>query len=358
MGVITASDLTFNGEEIKSLSEAIFTAYYNKPNLSEVHTLVTGIKSKKQIAILGLLGLVGKKQSSCSTTANAGTIPMSEKFWEPEYIGDRFEQCFTDLLETFFVWGLKNGVEKADLTSTDFANFLEERIGDAVVESIYRHVWFSDTDAANYSDSPAGVIKNGVDKTYFNSIDGFWKQIFAIATADTTKKVAISKNSGNSYANQKFDSTDTGNEVATKFLQDMIDGADERLIDTEDKIILATKSVVDQYKRERKAKTGIDVAYQRVESGMQYIEIDGIRVFAMSIWDRIIKAYFDNGTKYHLPHRALLVSKATLQIGTEEEGNLSELDPFYDKKSKSYIVDFGFNLDAKVVEDYKIMAAY
>lgn len=358
MSVIDPSDLTFNGEEIKALSEAILSDYYEKPTIQEFHTLVSGIEAKKQIAVLGLLGLVGKKVTSCTADENESQIPMSEKFWEPEPIGDRFVQCWTDLRNSFFIYGTKAGVNKADLTNTDFANFLSERLGDAMTESVFRHAWFGDTDAANYNSSPAGVITNGVDVDYFNVIDGLWKQVFAIVAGNSAQKIAITKNAGANYADQKFDSTDITNEVITNVMQQMIDDADTTLTSSNDVVFVCTKSVADQYKRERKKATGIDAAYQRVENGISMLQIDGITIYVFEFWDRMIKSYFNNGTKYYLPHRILLYPKSNVQVGTENESTLSELDAFYDKKSKTYNVDFQFNLDAKIIEDLKIMAAY
>lgn len=358
--IIDTSDLSFTSEQVRALSEAIVEKYFTKPTLTEFHTLVPGIQYKKKIALLGLLGLVGKKSNGdCTTDINPGQIGTSEKEWTPEYIGDRFAQCWEDgLKESFFVYGLKIGVDKADLTNTEFAMFIEDRIGDAMVEGVFRHVWFGDKDAANYDDSPAGVIKNGVDTEYFSAIDGLWKQIFAIGTANVDQKVSITKNAAATYALQKFDATDTTNEVATLTYQTMIDNADERLIESGNAFIVSTKSLADQYKRERKKASGIEPAYTRVEEGISYLEIDGVKIYVFSLWDRMIKAYFNNGTKYHLPHRAILTTKENLQVGTEEEGSLAKLDPFYDKVSKKYYVDFGFNLDAKIPEDFKLMAAY
>lgn len=352
------STTTFTFEQVRGIKEAIWTAVYNNPALNEFHTLVPNIKARKQVVILGLLGLSGKKHSgvNCAPEANPNTIPSSEKFWEPEYIEDRFVECFRDLLEKFTVWGLKNGIDKADLTGTDFAIFLEERIGYSMAEAVMRHAWFGDTAAANVAS--LGVITDGIDVAYFNAIDGFWKQIFAIVAANADQHIAVAKNAGASYAAQKFDAADVTNGTVTTIFQQMIDGADERLTDGTDIAIVATKSMVDQYKRERQKASGIELAYTRVESGISYVEIDGIRVYAFSFWDRTIKAYQDNGTTYNLPHRAVLLAKSNMQIGTEEEGNLAELDPFYDKKDKEYIVDYGFNLDALLVEDYKVMAAY
>lgn len=358
MSVIDPSDLTFNGEEVKALSEAIITDFYKNPSLNEFHTLVSGIKAKKQIAILGLLGKVGKKQTNCTISENASQIPASEKFWNPVMIGDRFVQCWTDLLETFWIYGTKNGVNKDDLTSTDFANFLNEKLGEALQDAAFRLAWFGDTAAANYNDSPAGVITNSVDPSWYTPLDGFWKQIFAVVTADADRKTAIANNAQATYALQKFSDTDTTNQVVTGIFQTMIDSADERLIESGNAIMIATRSMVLQYKRERRKFSNIDQAYTRTETGWDTIEIDGIPVYTFSFWDRTIKADFDNGTKWYLPHRAVLTTKENLQVGTEEVGNLSELKPFYDNKTKTYNVDFGFNLDAKLIEDYKIQVAY
>lgn len=358
MAIFDSSDFTFNGEEVKALSEVILEDFYKNPTLSEFHTLVSGIKAKKQIALLGTLGLVGRKQTGCTPLNNTGTVPGTEKFWEPERVSDRFSQCFDDFKESFFVYSLKNGVQKEDLTSTDVAVFLNHVIGEAMKESVHRIAWFGDKDAALVTDSPAGNITDGTDLDYFNLIDGLWKQLFAIATAYTDRRTTIAKNTGNSYANQRFNDTDTGNEVVTKIFQLMIDDCDERLIDSGMAVIYATRSLVQQYKKERKAKSGIDLAYQRTEKGMEFIEVDGVRVYPYAFWDRTIKAYFDNGTKLYYPHRAVLTVKTNVQIGTEEESNLSEMDAFYDKKTKTYNVDFAYNLDAKIIEDYKVQVAY
>jgi hypothetical protein len=357
MGIINPAQLTFNGEEIKALSEAIMTSTFEKPELAQFHTVVTGIKAKKQIAILGLLGLTGKKQTGCAVTPNAGVIPMSQKFWTPQMIGDRFQQCYTELLGTFFAWGLKNGVAKADLTGTDFANFLEDRLGDAIKESVFRLAWFGDVDATNYNGVPAGVITNGTDVGYFTAIDGLWKQIFAIVTATPARKITIAKNAGANYAAQEFTAADVTNKVATNLFRDMVQKADQRLRSSQNKVIICTRSLADQYENELES-VGVSESFSYIQEGISTLTRKGITIYAFDFWDRMINSYQNNGTKWNLPHRAVLTTIENIQIGTEEETNLAELDPFYDKSTKLYNVDFGYNLDAKVIEDYKIQAAY
>jgi hypothetical protein len=226
-------------------------------------------------------------------------------------------------------------------------------------EMIYRIAWFNDTDAALASASPAGNVTAGTTIDYFNIIDGFWKQAFGIVAADSTRKATnlTTKNAQATFALQAFNDTDTTNKIAEMTFQDLKYNADFRLREEAGLVYICTQSVVDQYAKELRSR-GIDASFTRIEGGYTSLKFEGIDIIGVSLWDRMIRTYFSNGTKYHLPHRVMLTTKENLQIGVEEVGNLSELDPFYDKTTKLFNVDFGFNIDAKIIEDYKIQVAY
>lgn len=358
MALIDVTDLTFNGEEIKAVSEAVFESAFSKPELTKFHSVVNGIVAKKQIAILGRLGgLVGKGSGSCDPTSATNAIVNTQKFWNPAVVSDRFESCWTDLKATFFLYGTKKGIEKYDLTGTDFLNFVEELVTDAIQEAIYRIAWFGDTAVATVANS--GVLTNGTDLNYFNKIDGFWKQIFAIVSASSTRLTTdlASKNGQASFALQAFNSTDTTNKVVSNALQNLRFGADYRLREQAGLVYVVTQSVADQYERELLA---YNVAFttERLENGITLLKSGGIEVYSFNLWDRIIRSYYSNGTKYYLPHRAVLVTPTNLQVGTEEVTAMSGMDVFNDKKSKKNFIDFAFNIDAKVVLDYEIQVAY
>ena len=337
MAIISKSDLTFNGEEIKSLSEAVFESGFAKPAISQFHKVATGIVAKKQIAIMGRLsGKVGKGDGECSPSDGANTVTNTEKFWDPKPISDRLTACWTDLQDTFFIWGLKKGIEKSNLDSTDFLNFIEELLVDAIWEAIYRFAWFGDTDAADVDASPAGVLTSGTDADYFNKIDGFWKQIFAIVGATAARKTTglASKNGQASYSAQAFDSTDTTNLVVSTTLKNMKYGADSRLRGNANKTYIATQSVVDQLEREYDSLSKV-FTLDRLENGMTVFKSSGIEVIAFELWD-----------------------PENLQVGTEDEGSLTEMDVHYDRVTKKNYIDFCFNLDAKIILDKEIQVAY
>lgn len=349
--------ITFTGRQIETMKEAFWTAVFLNPQISTLLLVVPGIKAKQQVVILGMLGLVGKKKGAqCKPDVSDEQIDAIEKWWDPEYIEDRFEECWKDLLGKFTAWGLKNGIDKPDLTGTEFALFLEERIATALAESVYRIAFFGDKTIDNIADG--GVLKDGVDIRYFNAINGFWKQLFAIATAKPDLHVAIAKNAGANVAAQKFTAQDTTDQVATGILESMVAQADERLLADPNVGFIVTKSFADQYKRERKKATGFELPYLRVEQGIKVLEYDGIPLYVLGIQDRIIKSYM-TGAKSNLPHRVILTTIASnLQLGVEEESDLSALDAFYDKTEKTYIIDTGYSIDAMVVEDHMTVTAY
>ena len=360
-GLFNPSDITFSGKEVQAVSELIIEEVYSKPSLSQIHTPVSGIKAKQQIGYAGRLsGLVGKLSTGCEPTTDTNTIPFTQKFWEPAYIEGRFVQCFKDLLPSFWAWALGNGLQKSDLTKTDFVNFVKEIVGDAVYEAWLRLIWFGNTSAANYNGSPAGVITNGISTTYFTPIDGYWEQIADIVAADSARLSSglTAKNGQATFALQAFDATDTTNEIATETLAQLKYEADFRLRDKANLMYVVTQSVFDQYAKELRSNANVDASYNRIEGGYTSLMFEGIEVIGVNFFDRMIRAYQSNGTKYNKPHRALLTTKDMLMVGIEEESNLSEFDIFMDKKTKDMYMDFAFNLDAKINQDFMIQTSY
>jgi len=263
-------------------------------------------------------------------------------------------ECWENLKESFFIYGTRCGIAQADLTATDFWSFLMERMSDTLIEEVYRIVWFSDVDVV-----AAGNLTVGTDPDYFNKIDGFWKQLFAIVTADADRRTLglDSRNGQASFATQEFDSTDTTNLVVTNTLQNMRYGSDFRLRGKDGLQYIVTQSVADQYEREL---TACQKPYttERLENGMTLLKSGGIEVIGFHFWDRMIRTYFNDGVVWFLPHRALLTVKTNTQIGTCEVANLSEMASIYDPIKKFNHLDTQYDIDAKIIEDYLIQVAY
>lgn len=353
-GTYDPTDHTFNGKEIRELNEGVFEKTHELPSLNEFHEVRTGIKAKEQIALFGLLGMVGTKGGAdCTTTVDTNQIPGTEKFWDPKQIDVRITQCVKDMLPSFHAWATKNGIDKNDLTGSEWLMFVEDRLSYAMEEALLRHAWFGDTAAANADASPAGVITAGVSVNYFNAIDGFWKQIFAIVTADSTKRYTITENAGGDYATQLALAANRG--LLT--YRNIVRGADMRLRKHPDAVIISTQTLVDNYSEYLESQ-GHDASFLRLESGFEVLKYNGRLIIPFDFWDRNIQANEDNGTTYYRPHRALFTIPENIQIGLEDESAYQMFKIWYENKEKTNYIDVEFSMDAKVVEDYMVQTAY
>lgn len=363
MAVFSPNEIDYTKEEAMGIGDAIIEKLYDNPAINDVFVVTQGVKKGKQIPFLGRMTTkVGKGSGGCDPTATTPAIPATQKIWNPVTISDRLAFCWeTDVKGTFFNYGTKNGIDREDLTNTDFANFISDRVQDSMEEMNHRIAWFNDTDAALVTDSPAGVITAGEDLAYHNKLDGAWKQLFAIAAADTDRLTVNStlqtRNNAASYAAQKFTTADVTNLVVSKTFDEMEKDMDSRLTSSPDLKVRVTKSVWDQYRSELKfAKISYDT--ERLENGITVLKTDGRTVEKYELWDRIIKEDFDNGSSYHLPHRILYYDKNNIGLATESESSFTEIDIFYWKKDKKVYLDFQLDLDVKVLENYLVQMAY
>lgn len=353
MAILNPSDLTFNGEEIRSIREAILEQVFNKPAVTEFHTVYEDIVTKKQIAFLGRLGKITRVDAGCSSSALNAGITNSEKFWEPVRFEIWLSECYTNLEDTFFVWAKQRGMSEPDLTGTDFAAFLVERMTDAMYEDALRIAWLGDTSAESVDATPSGILSAGVSPLDYNQLDGFWKQLFAIGTASPSKVYTITENAAASKSAQM-------NLAANRaFLtyQALMNNADYRLRAAQNKVILSTMSLVDNYATYLESQ-GNDASFIRIEQGFSTLRYRNLEIIGVDLWDRYIEADFDNGTTYDLPHRAVLTTRENLALGIDQASALADIDQWFERKDKTTNFRGGYKMDVKVLEDYMVSLAY
>ncbi|RCH53945.1 hypothetical protein DJ568_15510 [Mucilaginibacter hurinus] len=198
-----------------------------------------------------------------------------------------------------------------------------------------------------------GTASNS-QSAYQTSTNPTFTDTGAAGTAGTPPVTATAKG----YAYQVFTEEDTQNRVATKIYQDLVFKADSRFRGDANFEILSTRSLADQYIRERLNNDKLEVVYNREESGIETLMVLGKKVFIYDIWDRTIQADQDNGVTLNLPHRALAINKNNMQVDIVGKESLKDFDVFYDKMSETSNIKGGYKLDVKIVENWRLMAAY
>lgn len=371
MATFNGSNVALYNEGVKSIQECILEKVFTLPNVNDIMTIEENIVHNKQIVFLSLIkGMVGKKvdltSGTCKPSANECEIVGTQKLWEPVLIEDRLTECYKTLEQEFWKYMLNKGVRKPDVTDTDYGNFLVERYGYAIQEMLLRAAWFGDVDAAAYNGSPEGNFYDDgiscVTVNNFNYFDGIWKQLFAIVAADSSRKTSglATKNAQTTFATQKFDANDTTARLVTNFLFDLTVDADTRLGAQPDKLLMVTKSIADQYKRELRADS-VNFTHTTILDGLSKLSVDGQDILVVDFWDRMIQSYSrqaGNVNAWYLPHRALYTTKSNLALGTESLSSFTELDIIYDNVEKENHFDFQMKLDVKVLEDYLVQVGY
>lgn len=354
--MLDLQDFTMNAEEAQSVSEAILIATITGGELSEYHEIETGITHKMQIPFIGNLGLVGKKVTGCDRNENPSEIALTEKFWDPELIGDRLAHCATDVnsLLKLFKKSQRINPDFYDRIGTEEFGVIIAKIEQAMRKMNNRLVWFGDKNAQNVTDG--GVISDSFDVAFFNIIDGLFKQIFTEIPEGAPNHVEIEANDGADYAGQKLPDGEAlkiframHTDVDPRFFEAMEDGAQPE--------ILVTRDLMQNYWDTLEDKS-LNFSLAETQDGITKMTYRGIPIKVRYDWDANIRAYQDNGTKLNLPHRAIMTVKENIPVGTVSEDDLNNLESWYEKKDKKNYIDFDLKLDTKHLLDYMTVAAY
>lgn len=353
MALIDVSALTLNPQEVTELNKVIFEKVYNNPAISDIHEIETGILMKTQIVLANRINRVlGKASTSCTPNEETG-FTMSQKYWEPAREDFRLKHCQADMpaLLKIFKKDAKMNPDFYDKIGSEELGVLVAAISDAMIESLITKIWFADKTAELIADG--GVFTAGTDIARFTTFDGQFKQIFTDVPTTASNYVAITQNAGASYAEQALPA-----DAALGYFKSMFNKADKRLVKDGTAQLLVTASLFDNFVDTLESKTIANGFLDRAEDGSVNIRYRGVPIKMMDIWDRVIDQYQDNGTKWNLPHRAVLTNKSNIPVGTMSESDFTTLDSFYDPVGKQNIIDAVYTIDAKHLENYLTVAAY
>jgi hypothetical protein len=358
MAILDLSQFTMNEDEAREVSKLIFEAAITGGDLAEYHEIETGIHHKTQIPFIGSLGLVGAKVAGCDRNENPAQIQLTEKFWDPELIGDRLKHCATDVnaLLKLFKKAQRINPEFYDRIDAEEFAVIVAKVAEAMTAMLNRLVWFSDKAAGNVT-ADGGVIKDGVDVKYFNIFDGLFKQIFAEIPEGAANHVSIAANDELNYADQQVLPADAG----LKTLRKMYNAMDARFFDAWQKgaqpQFLITRQLFQNYQDHLEDKS-LAFTLAEVKDGVTVMSYRGIPIKVRHDWDANIRSYQDNGTKFNLPHRAVLTVKENIPVGTVSKEDLEKIESWYEKKDKANYIDFDLKLDTKHLLPYLTVAAY
>ena len=355
MSLFNAAQLTFNGKEAQEFADVVVENIFAKPALEEFHSVDEDIVAKEQIAILGRINKISKKDPGCGQGKENKTIPMSEKFWNPSLIKVWLTFCHSELEKAFPVWKKKKGDAISDMTDSEIMDlYLVETVEDAMYEDALRIAWLSDTAIAKVANGGTLADHAEANVNDYNQIDGFIKQLITIGTNTPARRVVIAENAGATFEDQQT----LPDDAARKIFKELYNKADFRLRGQADKVIVATQSLVDNYADYLDSRN-LDASFVRIEEGFTMLKYRNMTIIGFNLLDRYIAEDFVDATKYTVgPHFAVLTTPNVLRIGVDAKSSLSEFSVWYSMDDETNNIRGKYKLDAKVILDYSVQVAY
>lgn len=335
----------FCGKVIQAISELIMEETIQGVDINAIHTVFPDIVTKTEIGFVGDGGMVGVAGQGCNPTAQEWKINTRKLNWEPKRWEILLEECWTDLENAATIYSLRTGVDIPDFTDTDYMNLVIEVLKKSVMDFWWRLFWFNDTAAKNVDDEESpGIITKGLNLKYFTIIDGFWKQIVSQATTNTKQRAAtIAENTGATYTAQELNPANVKG-----YLNKVVFGAPLELRNMNDRFILVTQSVYDAYTQSLQDACCLESSRMALLNGMSALSYNGIPVIAMPVWDKMIAANEDTGTKLNNPHRILFTAKSVLGVGVDSIDSFDKFRIWYDPNSRKVKVEAMGRSDAKL----------
>ena len=349
---IDVSGLTLNAKEAEDISKLISERVFVQTPLAKVHDIQTGVQMAQQIVFVDNLDVGGEALTNCVPVEQDG-LTMTEKFWAPALVAGRFTHCANNLDVLLKIFKKAQRVEPDfyDRIESQEIGILMAKVIESLRVSISAKVWLGDKTAAVQAGGNFTISDFNVG--WWNQIEGLWEQIFTAVGTGDVPRYTIPDNAEASYVAQILDAGES-----ETILKTMYENADSRLLGAADAQYLITRSIWDNMLTFIESKQYLGGIISRLEDGQQTMSYRGIPVIKMPEWDRTIRKFQDDLTVHYLPHRAVLTTPGNIPIATLSEGDLQNLESFYDKKDKTNIIDYGYYVDTKLGEGYLTSVAY
>lgn len=337
--------------------------------LEQLFTVVEGVKAKTKVTVLGTTGKITKADGGCGVGAIVSTLPTTNYVWDPHEMKSWLTFCNKNDRASLLATGLSLGFEAKDVntavvavtdgTGTAPQNQMVGEIllaisNQASAEDMLRQSIFGDTAMTLTSETVPGVLWEDLDIADYTAYDGMLKQVFAIVSADATRRYTITQNGLTTYALQ--DALTAGQ--SKTIFQALRKGASPRLKRQGDIRFVVSQSIWDNWVEYRES-VGIETSFQKQVDGRTEASFNGWPIVVLPEYDQWIQSDFINGTKYTLPrHFAMLYSLSFNQLGVDTSDEAMKTKVFFDDTTDLLHIKSEYAVDVKVPFADMIQVAY
>ena len=336
--------LTFTGT---NASKYLLEPMFHSDEIMRNYSIYPNVKFKQFITMAPGLKSITARNSGCATTnaCDPAGFEMEQKELEVYQVSVKQKQCWQEFQNLYIAESYKAGLNMPDLTGTQIADVILDRVRNGIQYDTVRNMWAGD---------PLAAV---ADCSYQSMGDGLW-QLLSVGNA-INSGTQLREVSGAGAAGLY---TTVGATLALTdgqtILSEVWNTAPAELQQTpaSEKRIFVTPNVYNAWYADltQVAATGsVDYGHSEAQAGKQRLYFRGVEVVPVYEWDTALTALTGGdvpplftgatiGTQQ--TNGAIYAAKDNLIIGTNVADPDNQLKMFYDEASDNMYVRANFTM--------------
>ena len=340
--------LAYNGTYA---SKILLEPMFHSDDIMRNYTIYPNVKYKQNIVMAPSLSSITAVNDGC-TAVNANCDPagftVTQKQIVVSNVAVKQTQCWAEFKDSVIVESYRNGVNMPDLTGTQLAQVIIDRVREGIKSDMVRNMWAGDT--------AAGVI--AIDCTYDSMGDGLWVKLSAGNAINGTQLREVQGTLGAANAAYITVGATLPAADAILLLEDVFNTASAALaqVPASEKRIFCTPNVYNAWYSAltQVASAGaVDYGHSEAQTGKARLYFRGVELVPMYEWDSALTALagatfpalFTAATAaIDATAGCIYVAKENLLIGTDVSSPENEMKMFYDEITDNMYIRAGFTM--------------
>ena len=266
-------------------SQILLEPMFRSDDIMRNYTVYPNVKYKQNLMLAPKLSGITALNTGCSATntCDPAGFTVAPKVITVSNVSVKQSQCWDEFKDQFIVESYKNGLNMPDLTGTQLADVIINRVRHGIQSDVVRNMWAGNTGAAV------------ADCTY-TWADGLWKTMSAGGAINGTQMNEVTA-TGTAAGNLIAVGATIGASDAVTLLTNVFDTASAELqqIPASEKRMFVTPNIYNAYYGALTAVASngaVDYGHSEAQSGVNYARLSfrGVELVPMYEWDVALTA--------------------------------------------------------------------
>lgn len=331
-------------------SKILLEPMFRSDDIMRNYTVYPNVKYKQNLMLAPKLQGITALNTGCSSTntCDPAGFTIAPKVITVNNVSVKQVQCWDEFKDQFIVESYKSGINMPDLTGTQLADVILNRVRHGIQSDVVRNMWAGDT----------AVAAGGATCSYAWA-DGLWKSLSAANAINGTQMVEVTAGATTTKANTEAVGGTIASVDAITLLTTIFDGAPAELqqIPASEKRMFVTPNLYNAYYGALTAVSvtgAVDFGHSEAQSGVNYARLSfrGVELVAMYEWDTALTALnpalFNcagvTGGAADVKNGVIYAAKDNLMIGSNVNDPDTQLKMFYDEVSDNMYIRSNFTM--------------